>query len=358
MCIDVDVFGSMISWDALVYALASVAGLTAIARTRALPVVTGRRASVAVVIPARDEEHNIAAAVRSITPFLRDGDEIIVVDDHSRDDTTARALEAGARVVPAPALERGWMGKPWACWTGARHTSADVLLFVDADVRVVGSTVVDRLAMLVDARRDALVSVQPWHEPGGPLERAAALFNVMSVIGSGAGRVGTRGSGTLAFGPVLACRRDAYERLGGHAHESVRASVIEDIALGRLFGTTDVYVGNRQSVTFRMYPKGLRSLVDGFSKNMAAGLGASSVVPAAIAALWMTAIVGSVFVSPALYLCSVVQVVWAQRRVGRFGVVTALLYPLSAALFVAVLARSLLLASGVGRVTWAGRRLS
>lgn len=357
MCVDVDVFGSLLSWDALVYAMASVAGLTAIARTRALPLVTARRATVAVVIPARDEEHNIAAAVRSIIPFLRDGDELVVVDDHSSDATAAQAIDAGARVVSAPVLEPGWMGKPWACWTGARHTSAEVLLFVDADVRMVDSTVVDRLAMLVGAHPEALVSVQPWHEPGRPLERGAALFNVMSVIGSGAGEFGARGSRSLAFGPVLACRREVYERVGGHAHESVRNSVIEDIALGRLFDTTDVYVGTRQSVTFRMYPGGFRSMTNGFAKNMATGLGAAGVVPAVAATLWMTAIIGALFVSPVLYLCSVVQVAWAQRRVGGFGVLSAFLYPLSAVLFVAVLARSLLLASGVGRIAWAGRRL-
>lgn len=353
MCIDVDVFGSLLSWDALVYAVASVAGLIAMSRTRALPPVTGKRVTVAVVIPARDEEHNIAAAVCSITPLLGEGDEIVVVDDHSSDATTARALDAGARVVAAPALEPGWKGKPWACWTGARHTSAEVLVFVDADVRIVDSTVVDRLAILVGAHPEALVSVQPWHEPGRPLERGAALFNVLSVIGSGAGS-----SRALPFGPVLACRRDGYERHGGHAHESVRNSVIEDIALGRLFDTTDVYVGTRESVTFRMYPGSLRSMVDGFSKNLAAGLGAAGVVPAMAAVLWMAAIVGALFVSPALYLCSVVQVAWMQRRVGRFGVISAMLYPLNAVLFVAVLARSLLLASGVGRVSWAGRRLT
>ena len=356
MCLAVDVFASLLSWDALVYAVASAPGLVAVGRMRALPPAANRRAAVAVVIPARDEEHNITAAVRSITPLLRDGDEIVVVDDHSTDATAARAVDAGARLVSAPDMEAGWLGKPWACWTGARQTSAEILLFVDADVRVVGPTVMDQLAMLVESRPDALVSVQPWHEPKGVFERGAALFNVMSVIGSGAGRRGAD-TGALAFGPVLACRRDAYERLGGHSRESVCGSVTEDIALGRLFGATDVYVGTRHDVTFRMYPGGLRALANGFAKNMAAGLGAAGVVHAAVATLWMAAIVGALFVSPVLYLCSVVQVAWVQHRVGRFGVFTALLYPLSAVLFVAVLARSLLLASGVGRVSWAGRRL-
>lgn len=355
---DVDVFGVLLSWDALVYAVASVGGLSAIARTRAVPCSDGARPSVAVVIPARDEEHNIAAVVRSVVPQLRDGDEIVVVDDGSGDATAVLAREAGARVIVAGDLADGWTGKSAACWAGAGGTSADVLLFVDADVRMVGPTVVDRLATTVAQRPHALVSVQPWHEPGSFGERGAALFNVMSVMGSGAGRVGGWGGEALAFGPVLACQRATYEGLGGHGHESVRGSVTDDIALGRLFGATDVYMGGPDTVTFRMYPRGLRAMTNGFAKNMATGLRSSGPVHAVIAALWMSAIVGSLVVSPVLYLCSVVQVAWVQRRVGRFGLLTAVAYPLNALLFVAVLVRSALIASGVGRATWAGRRLT
>jgi 4,4'-diaponeurosporenoate glycosyltransferase len=352
---DVDVFGVLFSWDALVYAVASIAGVSAIARVRTLPSPNGPRPSVAVVIPARDEEHNIAAVVHSVVAQLRDGDEIVVVDDASGDATAAIAHAAGARVIAAEDLADGWTGKSAACWAGVSGTSADVLLFVDADVRLMGPTVVDRLATTVALRPHSLVSVQPWHEPGSFGERGAALFNVLSVMGSGAGGWGGE---ALAFGPVLACRRATYERLGGHGHESVRGSVTEDIALGRLFGSTDVYVGGPDTVTFRMYPRGFRSMTNGFAKNMARGLRASHPVHAAVAALWMSAIVGSLVVSPVLYLCSIVQVAWIQRRVGRFGVLAAVAYPLNALLFVVVLARSALIASGVGRATWAGRRLS
>jgi 4,4'-diaponeurosporenoate glycosyltransferase len=357
MFIDVDVFGALFSWDVIVYVVASLSGLFAIFGVRTLPAVSGRRPRVAVIIPARDEERNIAAVVGSIVPHLKEGDEIVVVDDHSRDATAALAASAGARVVAAPELPDGWMGKPHACWSGVGATTAEVLVFVDADVRMVNPTVVDRLACLAEFRPTTLVSVQPWHLPGGVAERWAAMFNVVSIMGSGAGRAFARPQTALAFGPVLACRRDSYERLGGHAHASVRSSVIEDVALGALFGTTDVYVGSGETVTFRMYPGGFRSMVNGFTKNIAAGLGRARVVDMVAAALWVAALVGALFTSPILYVASVAQVAIVQRRVGRFGPLIALAYPVSVAVLIAVLVRSALVASGVGRVAWAGRRL-
>jgi cellulose synthase/poly-beta-1,6-N-acetylglucosamine synthase-like glycosyltransferase len=85
-------------------------------------------ADVTVIIPARNEEHNIERAVRSFP-----GVQVIVVDDHSEDRTADLARTAGAEVVPAPSLDAHAMGKPNACSEGARHAHGQWLLFVDAD---------------------------------------------------------------------------------------------------------------------------------------------------------------------------------------------------------------------------------
>ena len=349
--------GELLSIDLLLYVCASLAGWWAFAGVRTLPRGVGSRPSVAVVIPARDEEHNIGDAVRAIAVQLKPGDEIVVVDDHSTDATATVARDAGAHVVTASALAQGWMGKPQACWVGADATSAEILLFVDADVRAQGSDVVDRLSALVIKHPRALISVQPWHTPGTFTERAAAMFNVVAVMGSGAGRLWSRTRHAMVFGPVLACRRSEYFLVGGHAHESVRGSVVEDIALGRLFETTKVFLGDQTSITFRMYPLGARSLIDGFTKNMARGLAQTRAVDAVAVVAWVTAMVGALFTSPLLYLASVVQIACIQRRVGNFGLLAALAYPLGAVVFVGVLLRSVLAALGIGRTSWAGRRL-
>jgi glycosyltransferase involved in cell wall biosynthesis len=92
---------------------------------------------VSIVIPARNEARNIAplreSALASRYPRL----EVIVVDDHSTDDT-ARSREIAARdprlrVITSPALPDGWFGKQWACATGAAAARGELLGFMDAD---------------------------------------------------------------------------------------------------------------------------------------------------------------------------------------------------------------------------------
>jgi formate/nitrite transporter FocA (FNT family) len=98
-------------------------------------------------------------------------------------------------------------------------------------------------------------------------------------------------------------------------------------------------------------------MLDGFTKNIAQGLRSTNMINSIAASAWIAAMVGAVFTSPLLYVASVVQVALAQRRVGRFGFVTAVAYPLTALIFVVVVVRSALVGLGVGRVSWAGRRL-
>jgi glycosyltransferase involved in cell wall biosynthesis len=81
-----------------------------------------------VVIPAFNE----AAAIASVVADLRAAaawQEILVVDDGSRDDTGARAHAAGARVIRHPYNK----GNGASVKTGIRSTSARFVLIVDAD---------------------------------------------------------------------------------------------------------------------------------------------------------------------------------------------------------------------------------
>jgi hypothetical protein len=82
--------------------------------------------SVSVIVPARNEERRIAPLLESLARQKRRADEIIVVDDESADGTANLARRLGARVISAPAKPEGWVGKTWACWTGAREASGDL----------------------------------------------------------------------------------------------------------------------------------------------------------------------------------------------------------------------------------------
>jgi 4,4'-diaponeurosporenoate glycosyltransferase len=308
---------------------------------------------VSVIIPARNEERNIGDAVRLVVAQSKVGDEIIVVDDDSTDGTGARASEAGARVVRAGELPAGWLGKPHACWVGASHATNEILVFIDADVRL-HQDALKRVVTAVQENRDALTSVQPFHTPKRWGEHAALPFNVVSVIASGAGE---RTHRSLAFGPVLACDAQRYRFLDGHSAESVRGSVVEDVALGKTFGMCQVFLGTPDTVTFRMYSQGLASLIRGFAKNMASGAINARGVSLVAAMAWVAAQAGALFTSPLLYVFAAAQVWFLGRKVGRFNVLDAVLYPLHLAVFFAVLIRSAMVRVGLARVTWAGRRV-
>jgi 4,4'-diaponeurosporenoate glycosyltransferase len=76
-----------------------------------------------------------------------------------------------------------------------------------------------------------------------------------------------------------------------------------------------------------------------------------------LVALWITACLLAT-IHPLAYAAVVAQLVWLLRRAGRFGAGTALAYPLPLAFFLAVFARSALLAFGRGRVRWKGRTIA
>lgn len=86
-----------------------------------------------MVIPARDEEGRIGAALAalSVDPQV---DEVVVVDDCSSDRTAEVAAAAGARVVTGSPPPRGWIGKPWALQQGLEAATGDWLVTLDADV--------------------------------------------------------------------------------------------------------------------------------------------------------------------------------------------------------------------------------
>ena len=98
-----------------------------------------RRPSVCVVVPARDEEPTVAGVVGPVHDLLvRSGlvQEVVVVDGASTDATAARAEDAGARVLHlGDVLDLAdHPGKGGAMWAGLAETTADVVVFLDADV--------------------------------------------------------------------------------------------------------------------------------------------------------------------------------------------------------------------------------
>lgn len=239
---------------------------------------------VSVVVPARDEERAIEEATRS--KCLQDDPafEVVVVDDRSSDGTREilRRLEAEfpgrLRVVDGVEPPADWLGKPHALDAGARAARAtrpgDWLVFSDADV-VFAPDLLARALAHARKHRLEFLSLLPQMEARGFGERlmvptipAAAfcylpgwLMNVPSARAFGGGG-----------GVFNMIRRDLFDRIGGH--EALKASVVDDIQLGRNArkggGRTGIALA-LDSCALRMY-HGFSEISKGLEKNGFFGL--------------------------------------------------------------------------------------
>lgn len=330
------------------------------------------RPPCSIVIPARNESATLPVLLASLADELHASDEVIVVDDDSDDDTAAVALARGAQVITAPPLRPGWTGKNSACWAGVNHASHEVVVFLDADTRMAPSGL-DRL-LAARADRGGLLSVQPFHSMRRAYERLSAFFNVVAMMGIDAFTpLGERRVPSGAFGPVLVTSRSDYEAAGGH--RAIADQILDDVALSRRYADAGIRVtclGGRGTVSFRMYPDGIRHVLEGWSKNFAGGAAGTRKTTLVLVAAWISLCVeaawwagaslvgggGAFLAGLAVYVVVAAQLAWMLRRIGSFGLTTAVLFPIPLAFFLAVFARSIIDVYVRHRVTWKGRQLA
>ncbi|NCB06522.1 MAG: glycosyltransferase, partial [Clostridia bacterium] len=220
-----------------------------------------------IIIPARNEEQTLPLLLQDLKRQRYVPHEIIVVDDDSDDKTASIARENGATVLSLHNKPSDWVGKSWACQQGARAATGDSLLFLDADVRLSA----EGLGRIVAAHEaTGVISVQPYHAAQRWYEQNALVFNLVQIGANGSAL--PRRADLGLFGPVILLSRADYDQIGGH--ESVKSAIVEDMALAdqlRRAGIPfQIFVGDAD-VSFRMYPAGICSLWQGFSKNLATG---------------------------------------------------------------------------------------
>lgn len=110
----------------------------------------------AVVIPAFDEADRVAATVKAAAT-LPGVDEVIVVDDGSRDGTARVAREAGASVLEHSRNR----GKAAAMRTGAEAVWSrghDVVLFLDADLGETAAEAGPLITPVADGEADMTIA--------------------------------------------------------------------------------------------------------------------------------------------------------------------------------------------------------
>ncbi len=347
--------------------------------------------TLSVIIPARNEEHNLPTLLRSLAAQPLKPHEIIVVDDGSTDRTAELARELGATVIASQPLPESWRGKPWACHQGAQTATGELLLFLDADTWFEPdglSRVLNGFGDIVAAAAPSLkpdgqrhpagevcaegggaalgdgaspplggaCSVGPYHAVRKPYEHLSLFFNFNMTVG-------TVPSGL--FGQMLLVDRESYRRVGGH--ETVKGRILENFFLAGQFQAAGILVWSgtgRGVFSFRMYPNGLGELIAGWTKGFAAGAGQTPRGTLLLVVAWMIGLMfaplgwlmtGDELRWGAVYLLCAAQVAWFSRQVGAFRWFSALLYPLPLVFFFVIFAWS---AARSGRqVTWKGREI-
>jgi chlorobactene glucosyltransferase len=267
--------------------LISLLILRAIRQHRALDSVAPTPSSpstqtVAVIVPARDESANIGPCIKSLLDqqSMQGRLRVIVVDDHSSDNTAA-IVESFARddkrirLLRAPSLPQGWRGKPHACCIGAAAApSADWLCFVDADMRTRPLLIASAMDSAVRATAD-LLSLAPRHDLCSFAERLLIPCGLyVLAFTQNLARMQSADSRTVtATGQFMLVRSAAYRDVGGHA--AVRSEICEDLELARLLkrrGYRVLLQDGSRLLSTRMYT-GWSTLWPGFAKNLTNMLG-------------------------------------------------------------------------------------
>lgn len=312
-----------------------------------------------LLIPARDEEANLRRTLA--TALAQPARELLVLDDGSRDGTAALVLAAARthprlRLIPGEPMPDGWVGKTWACHQLARAAAGDPLVFCDADVSLRPGALAAVEAEMAHQRSDVF-SVFPRQLTGSIGERLTVplIDDVLLCLLPHPLLDLPIPDAATANGQLLALRRSAYDRLGGHA--AVRTSIVEDVQLARNARRSGLRLGlalGGELVQVRMY-EGYAAAVAGIGKSLLAAHGGSRLLLAATAAWhvvaytlpWVRAGRRPWRVALALGLLERIGV---NAKTGRRAWAEALLTPLAPLAALPVYAR----AAGRHR-TWKGR---
>ena len=237
---------------------------------------------VSVLIPARNEERNIAFILDDLQKQNYRNIEILVFDDLSSDSTgkivSGRSKpDSRIRLIRSGGLPEGWLGKNYACHVLSGYASGDYLLYLDADVRLKK----DGITNAVDLSEKyglGLLSIFPSQIMVTTGERIAVPvmnYILLSLLPLFLVRKTGFKSLAAANGQFMLFKASKYREL--MPHKKVRGKRVEDIEIARYFKEKGVKIdcltGN-DDVSCRMY-KSFGEAANGFSRNVTTFFGNS-----------------------------------------------------------------------------------
>jgi chlorobactene glucosyltransferase len=229
---------------------------------------------ISVMVPARDEEENIANCLQSLVNQDYPNYEILVLDDNSVDNTSEIVREMAAsderiKLFQGKPLPEGWAGKPHACQQLAERANGEWFLFVDADTTHAPHMLRSVLSVAIKLKT-SLLSGFP-RQLGNSWPQKVAIPVLYFVIMSWVPlwwlhRSRRHPRPSVAIGQFLMFPREAYWRIGGH--EAVKSRILEDVWLGvetTRYGGRHIAVDLSSVVSCNMY-RNIPAMWEGFIK--------------------------------------------------------------------------------------------
>jgi chlorobactene glucosyltransferase len=233
---------------------------------------------VSILVPARNEEHNIERCVESLLCQDYPSFEVIVVDDRSTDSTPGILRNLARRssqlaVIRGMELPPGWAGKPHALFQAAEAAHGEWLVFVDADTWLQPDALQATLGTALRHQADLFTTMHRqvmdtfWERTVQPLVLLglSIAFPPRQVNREGKPQA-------VANGQYIMIRRSTYDAIGGHA--GVKGEIVEDKALAvrvKQAGYRLLIADGIPFVSTRMY-RSLGEMWEGWTKNIFLGL--------------------------------------------------------------------------------------
>ncbi len=321
--------------------------------------------SISVLIPVRNEEHNIhelVATLKSQTHLAHV--EFIFLDDNS-EDSTLRLLESelvgldNFTIIKGAPLPEGWIGKTWALHQLLQASTGQVIVSIDADVRISSDAISRSVATLIQQGLDFL-SPYPRQVTIGFAERLIQpllQWSWMATLPLSIAKNSSRPSMAVANGQFFIVRRSALVQAGGY--QSVKSDVLDDVFLARNLIRTNSHgtVINGASVaSCRMYSS-WNQIENGYAKSLNRAFGSYLGAIFAIVFLFLTgispivlALSGEQWGWVLYFLVVITRMMSALKSRGR--IFDSLAHPLSSTVLIYLIVYSWLMR---GTIQWKGR---
>jgi glycosyltransferase involved in cell wall biosynthesis len=323
--------------------------------------------SLTVIVPLRNEANNIAELVAS----LRDQEnlaqvEFLLLDDNSEDDTFVLLEQSVSglsnfHILRGNTLPQGWIGKTWALQQLLEKSSGEIIVSIDADVRLTSDAISKAVTLLKKAQLDFL-SPYPkqlafsWSER---LIQPLLQWSWMSTVILRVAEKSSLSSTVVANGQFFVVKRTALDQVNGY--EAVRNKVLDDVVLARSLvksGSRGCVANGATIASTHMYSS-WREIKAGYGKSLHAAFGSLLGSGIAIVFVFLTGIApfiaGIAGSSIGWYAFGAVTLTRALSaiKVGKSGL-DALLHPISSALLIYLIIYSWKMR---GQVQWKGRTL-